>query len=80
MTSHLGEFAALLTTVFWTITALAFETASKRIGSMHVNLLRLGLATVFSHYFPFSTGDFFFRLMLISIPGPGLLFRELLVL
>jgi len=47
MSSHIGEFAALLTTVFWTITALSFETASKRIGSMHVNLLRLGLAAIF---------------------------------
>ena len=53
MTSHLGEFAALLTTLFWTITALAFETASKRIGSMHVNLLRLGLAVVFLSVFSF---------------------------
>lgn len=53
MSSHLGEFAALLTTLFWTITALSFETASKRIGSMHVNLLRLGLATVFLSVFSF---------------------------
>jgi len=53
MTSHFGEFAALLTTLFWTITALAFETASKRIGSMHVNLLRLGMAVVFLSVFSF---------------------------
>jgi len=53
MSSHLGEFAALLTTLFWTITALAFETASKRIGSMHVNLLRLGLAAIFLSVFSF---------------------------
>ncbi len=53
MTSHLGELAALLTTVFWTITALAFETASKRIGSMHVNILRLGLAVIFLSIFSF---------------------------
>lgn len=46
MPSHTGEYAALLTTFFWTITALSFETASKRIGSMHLNLLRLGLAAV----------------------------------
>lgn len=38
---HTGEFAALLTAVFWTITALAFEAASRKIGSMVVNLLRL---------------------------------------
>lgn len=53
MSSHPGEFAALLTTVFWTITALSFETASKRIGSMHVNLLRLGLAAVFLTVFSY---------------------------
>jgi len=53
MSTHLGEFAALLTTLFWTITALAFETASKRIGSMHVNLLRLGLAALFLSVFSF---------------------------
>jgi len=53
MSSHLGEFAALLTTLFWTITALAFETASKRIGSLHVNLLRLGLATIFLSVFSY---------------------------
>ncbi len=41
MTHHLGEFAALLTAMFWTVTALAFESASRRIGSMAVNLLRL---------------------------------------
>ena len=39
--SHLGEFAALLVAVFWTISALAFESASRRVGSLSVNLLRL---------------------------------------
>lgn len=60
MTSHLGEFAALLTTLFWTITALSFETASKRIGSMHVNLLRLGLAVIFLSVFSFFHRGLFF--------------------
>lgn len=62
MTTHFGEFAALLTTVFWTITALSFETASKRIGSMHLNLLRLGLATVLLSVF-----SFFHRGMLLPL-------------
>ena len=62
MASHLGEFAALLTTIFWTITALAFETASKRIGSMHVNILRLALASVFLSVF-----SFFYRGMLLPM-------------
>ena len=45
--SHLGEFAALLTAVFWTVTALAFESASKKIGSLTVNLVRLCMAFIF---------------------------------
>jgi len=39
--SHLGEFSALLVAVFWTISAIAFESASRRVGSLSVNLLRL---------------------------------------
>jgi len=44
---HLGEFAALLTAVFWTVTALAFESASKKVGSLSVNLIRLCMAMAF---------------------------------
>jgi len=45
-TSHPGEFAALLTAIFWTVTALAFTSAGKHIGSLAVNFWRLviGLA------------------------------------
>ncbi len=60
MSSHIGEFAALLTTVFWTVTALSFETASKRIGSLHVNLLRLALAVVFLSVFSYFYRGMFF--------------------
>jgi drug/metabolite transporter (DMT)-like permease len=45
--SHMGEYAALLTAVFWTITAIAFESVGKRIGSLTTNLLRLVLAFIF---------------------------------
>lgn len=45
--THQGEIAALLTAVFWTVTALAFERASKLIGSLSLNLLRLLVAFVF---------------------------------
>lgn len=38
---HAGEVAALLTAMFWTVTALAFEAASKKVGSLIVNLFRL---------------------------------------
>lgn len=53
MNSHTGELAALLTTVFWTVTALSFEVAGKRIGSLHLNLFRLGIALVFLALFSF---------------------------
>jgi drug/metabolite transporter (DMT)-like permease len=45
--SHIGEYAALLTAVFWTITAVAFESAGKKIGSLSTNLIRLFLAFIF---------------------------------
>jgi drug/metabolite transporter (DMT)-like permease len=51
--AHLGELAALLTAIFWTVTALAFEAASKQIGSLAVNLLRLIAGFVFLCIFTF---------------------------
>lgn len=43
---HAGEIAALATACCWTVTALAFEAAGRRVGSLAVNLIRLvpGLA------------------------------------
>ncbi|MDP2088647.1 MAG: DMT family transporter [Flavobacteriaceae bacterium] len=46
LTSHLGEFIALLTAVFWTITSLAFQQATRRAGSISVNVIRLMIALV----------------------------------
>jgi drug/metabolite transporter (DMT)-like permease len=48
---HAGEFASLLTAMFWTITALAFEAASRRVGSLAVNILRLAVGFVFLSIF-----------------------------
>jgi len=45
--THLGEYAALLTAIFWTITAIAFESAGKKVGSLSTNLIRLFLAFIF---------------------------------
>jgi drug/metabolite transporter (DMT)-like permease len=42
-----GEPAALVTAFCWTITALSFEAAGRRIGSLAVNLIRLVLAFLF---------------------------------
>jgi len=51
MPNHAGEAAALLTALLWTATAISFEIASKRIGSLAVNVLRLGLAFVYLFFF-----------------------------
>jgi drug/metabolite transporter (DMT)-like permease len=48
---HYGEFAALATAIFWTITALAFESASRRVGSIAVNILRLVIGFIFLSIF-----------------------------
>ncbi len=47
MDARIGEFAALATSVFFTVTALCFETAAKRIGSLSLNILRLAAALLF---------------------------------
>lgn len=44
MEVRIGEFAALFTAVCWTITALAFESASRKAGSVSVNFIRLVMA------------------------------------
>jgi len=44
MTHYIGELAALLTAVFWTITSMSFESAGKKVGSLSVNLIRLVIA------------------------------------
>jgi len=62
MTSHFGETAALLTAVFWTVTALSFESAGKRVGSLAVNLLRLLIGFVFLSIF-----TFFYRGMVFPV-------------
>jgi len=45
--NHLGEFAALLTAVFWTITSISFESASRKVGSLPVNIIRLVMGLIF---------------------------------
>jgi len=51
MNSHWGEIAALMTAAFWTVTAIAFEAASRKIGSLVVNLLRLCIGFSFLSVF-----------------------------
>lgn len=53
--SHLGLLASLATAVCWTITAVAFESAGKKVGSLCVNLIRLVIAFILLSAFNFFT-------------------------
>jgi len=43
---HIGEFSALGVAVCWTLSALFFEKAGSKIGSLAVNVIRLTMAVV----------------------------------
>lgn len=47
MMPRLGETAAFLTAISWTITALSFQLAGQKVGSLSVNLIRIILGFVF---------------------------------
>jgi len=57
-----GELAALATAVFWTVTAVSFEFAGKRIGTFSLNLIRLMIGFVFLGLFSLITRGFFLPL------------------
>lgn len=42
--AHLGEIAALGTALCWTLNAMAFEAAGKKVGSLSVNYIRFFIA------------------------------------
>ena len=76
--SYLGEIAALLTAVCWTVTAMAFESAGKRVGALSLNLIRLIIGLVFLSIFnliihhelvPTATGYQWFWLVLSGLVG-----------
>lgn len=54
--AHLGEIIALGTAVCWTATALAFQEATRNVGSLSVNIFRLLIA-----FFLFGSISFFVR-------------------
>ncbi|GAB6152859.1 DMT family transporter [Desulfosporosinus burensis] len=64
--SHIGEIAALATAVCWTITAVAFESAGKKVGSLSVNLIRLVIAL-----FLISGFNLFTRGMILPFDASG---------
>jgi drug/metabolite transporter (DMT)-like permease len=53
--SHAGELAALATACCWAVSALAFQTAGRRVGSLPVNLIRLMMAVLLLGAFTWAT-------------------------
>jgi drug/metabolite transporter (DMT)-like permease len=75
---YLGEIAALLTAACWTVTAMAFESAGKRVGALSLNLIRLCIGLIFlalfnaifnDGFFPTATGYQWFWLSLSGVVG-----------
>ncbi|MCA0445283.1 MAG: DMT family transporter [Bacteroidetes bacterium] len=60
ISGHVGELAALLTAIFWTVTALSFEKASKSVGSLSVNIIRLVIAFLFISVYSWVSRGYFF--------------------
>ena len=64
--THLGEIAALATALCWTFSAVAFESAGKKVGSISVNLIRLFIALVL-----ISVLNLFIRGMVLPLDASG---------
>jgi drug/metabolite transporter (DMT)-like permease len=60
--SHIGEIAALVTAVCWTVTPIAFEAAGKRVGSLTVNYIRLFIAFILIGLYTLATRGLFLPL------------------
>jgi len=60
MDIRIGELAALGTAFCWTITAVAFESASRKVGSVAVNIIRLVMALVMLGLFTYFRRGMFF--------------------
>ncbi|MGC9151444.1 MAG: DMT family transporter [Microbacter sp.] len=59
---YTGEISALFVAVFWTLSALFFEIAGNRIGSLAVNVIRLIMAILFLGMATWITRGMFFPL------------------
>ena len=75
---YLGEVAALLTAACWTVTAMAFESAGKRVGALSLNLIRLVIGLFFlsiyntianDGFLPVATSYQWFWLILSGLVG-----------
>ena len=72
--AHYGEIAAFATAICWTVTAVAFETAGRRVGSLSVNLIRLVMA-----FFLLSIFTFFTRGMFLPFDATGTMWLWLIL-
>lgn len=64
-TNHLGEVISLATAVCWTATSMSFQQATRMVGSLPVNILRLIIAFIL-----FSVTSFFIRGHFIPTDAP----------
>ena len=55
ISSRIGEIAALVAAVCWTITGLSFESAGKRVGSLAVNFITLVFGFLFISVYTYFT-------------------------
>jgi drug/metabolite transporter (DMT)-like permease len=53
-----GEIAAIITAMFWAVTATSFEHCAKKIGSINLNILRLFAGIIFLSVFTLITRGF----------------------
>jgi len=44
---YIGEIAGIATAMFWTVTSMAFQVATRKVGSLNVNIIRLFMAFIF---------------------------------
>ncbi|MCL2302768.1 MAG: DMT family transporter [Lentimicrobiaceae bacterium] len=57
---HIGEFSALGVAICWTLSALFFEKAGSKIGSLSVNVIRLTTAVILLGLIAWITRGYFF--------------------
>lgn len=57
--SHIGELAAFVTAICWTVIPIAFEAAGKKVGSLAVNYIRLIIAFILIGLFTLLTRGMF---------------------
>ena len=58
--SHIGEIASVAVAFCWTLSALFFEKAGRKVGSLSVNIIRIFLAVIFLGITLVLTGNSFF--------------------